>query len=417
MLKFTVSTLSKYIENILTNDIILSNISIEGEISEINQTSHGYFFITLKDESSSINCIMFDENAAYEIYVGQKVLIKGEISLFKKSNTISLKINKISSIGSGDLYKKFLDYKNNIYANELDKIKSLKLKRISTRIGLITSPTGAAIKDFLKTIELKFPKIIIDFFPVSVQGQNAIDDILLAMDYFDNSDIKYDAIVITRGGGSYEDLSVFNNEKLIERILKSKNLILSAIGHERDEVILDIVSDVRASTPTDAANKLFPNIKDVIKELDYYSKSLNNHIENKIFFLKANLNLLSKSFDSFKDSIKNINLYKSINNLDSELKEILNKILSKNLDLLNSYSVKFNFFILERIKYEYTKLIKLNNQFEKYNSLELNKNGYALLKDNNDCIINKSNLKIGDYLFIEFYGKKYKIKIVGDDDV
>ena len=265
--KFSVTSLTNYIKLSLESDIILSNVNVEGEVSNLKYHSNGNIYFSLKDDTCKINCIMFSryvENLDFEIKDGENINIVGKISVYDREGTYQIVCYMIEKQGIGELYKQFEILKKNLeqkgYFNELHK---KPIPKICFNIGVITSATGAVIQDILNVSKRKNRFVNIKVFNSLVQGNEAYKDIVQGIRYF-NIENNVDVIIIARGGGSIEDLWAFNNEILAEEIYKSKIPIVSGVGHETDVTICDFVSDLRASTPTAAAEICIPDFDSII---------------------------------------------------------------------------------------------------------------------------------------------------------
>lgn len=250
-----VSELNKYIKKYIAMDYLLNDLLVQGEISSLKKHSNGNIYLTLKDEKASIDAIIYSKDAReikFDINEGDKVEAKASLSIYEKNARLSLYIRDIRLQGLGELYEKFLYLKDSLDKEGLfSRDHKKQIPFYPRSIGLITSPTGAAVKDFLSILKRRNDSIDVNLYPVNVQGVNAKDDILKALEYFSNN--PEDVVVLTRGGGSLEDLFVFNDEELARTIYNFKTPIISAIGHEVDYVISDFVSDLRAPTPSAAA--------------------------------------------------------------------------------------------------------------------------------------------------------------------
>ena len=272
--------------NQIFKDVVESNfdyIRIRGEISELKNASSGHVYLTLKDETSILNATLWKHKKEYlnlKPEVGMEVIVTGKISTYAKSiSTYSINIDKFELAGEGALLKMIEDRKKKLEKEGYFKKEHKKnIPYLPRKIGVITSSSGAVIYDIINCIKDRFP-IDIDVWPVQVQGVNAVDTIILAIDGFNS--INYinrpDVIIIARGGGSTEDLMAFNDEALAKSVYDSAIPIISAIGHETDTTIIDYVSDLRASTPTAAAEKISPSHKEltslvfnIIKKMDYF---------------------------------------------------------------------------------------------------------------------------------------------------
>lgn len=280
----TVSALNNYLKRKFEADVHLGHVYLKGEISNCKIHTRGHIYFSLKDETSVISAIMFDSNAkmlAFEPKDGTKVFVEGKVTVYEGSGKYQIVVTKMQPDGIGELFiayeklKKELE-KEGLFAKELKKA----IPKYPRRIGIVTAPTGAAIRDILSTIERRYPIAETILFPALVQGENAknsiVEQINKAQDY------RLDVLIVGRGGGSIEDLWAFNEEIVARAIFASKVPVISAVGHEVDFTIADFVADLRAPTPTGAAEIAVPNIVDVTKLLENYKIRLQSNAAKTI---------------------------------------------------------------------------------------------------------------------------------------
>ena len=375
MNKITVSQLNKYIKNIFDHDYILNEVYVEGEISNFKE-SHGNYYFVLKDELSTVNCIYFNNNSlSIDDYAdGLKVIVKGRVAVYEKSGSYSIYVREIELTGLGKFYIELEKLKQKLYNKGMfSDIYKKPIPKYPQRIGVVTAKSGAAIKDIAKTIYNKNPYSKIVLYPSQVQGKDAYLSIIDGIIKLDSMNL--DVIIIGRGGGSIEDLYNFNNEKLAETIFNAKTPIISAVGHEINESISDLVSDFRVSTPTAAGelasfdyNKLqddFDNYENDLKEIIKYKYGL---LENKLLMSETKLNNYSP----------------------------YNKILLI-IEKLKSYKLNINNLINEKYKIIHHKYDIYLNIFEKYNPINKLKSGMVYAVNNKKQNINRiSDVKLNE---------------------
>ncbi len=397
----TVSALTNYLKNKFNQDSFLQNVYLKGEISNFKRHTSGHLYFTLKDEISKISAIMFFNLASklkFEIEDGMKVLINGKINVYEPAGNYQIYVNDMLEDGVGNLYIAYEQLKNKLAKEGLFDSKHKKtLPKIPNRIGVITAPTGAAIKDILSTIKRRFPMVEVILFPSLVQGPDASLDIVRQMNRAYNFDL--DLLIIGRGGGSIEDLWAFNEEIVARAIFDFKVPIISAVGHEVDYTISDLVADVRAATPTGAAEIAVPNLIDLLKEIKNLKIRASNYLFNK---LENNNLILKKIMDSYVlknpqalyqiKAQKVDNLIERFNNL---IKFMIDEKKSTLLYLKASY-------LLNNPKLIYqVKSNKLNNYLEKLkilNPINTLNRGYAIIKKNNKVIFDLKKIKLNDQL-------------------
>lgn len=417
----TVSQLNKYLKYKIDNDPNLGIVFLKGEISNFKNHTRGHFYFTLKDDTSRINAIMFQGNASKIPFLpvdGMKVLVSGRVSVYEQSGSYQLYVDTMLEDGVGSLYLAFNQLKEKLEKEGLFRPDHKKsIPKIPEKIGIITAPTGAAIKDILSTIKRRFPLVETILFPALVQGEYAKDDIVKKIKIANTYDL--DVLIVGRGGGSIEDLWPFNEEIVARAIYESKIPIISAVGHEIDFTIADFVADKRAPTPTGAAEMAVPNKKDLLVYLEQVNIRLEKSLTNKLKIYKEKLISLENS-QVLKNpkrilEVKEQNFDLLYEKLLKEIKIILTS-KKESLNLLKSCFIfkNPNILIIDKI-YTYNDLIKnINKQIEKIISNKQNsylnllskvevlnpittiKRGYSIVKINNKTITSIKKVKKGD---------------------
>lgn len=294
----SVSDINSYAKSLLENDLLLSDILVKGEISNFVNHRTGHYYFSLKDETSAIKAVMFRMNAAKLPFVpenGMKVIVHGRVSLFERDGAYQLYADAMQPDGTGSLYYAYEQLRRKLEEKGMFSDEHKKpLPKMPSRIGIITSPTGAAIHDMTRIIGRRYPVAEIVLYPSLVQGDGAPRDLCLGIEYF-NTAQSVDVIIIGRGGGSIEDLWAFNDEKLAEAVFASEIPVISAVGHESDFTICDFVADVRASTPSAAAELAVPDRRELEATFSMYADRINMLLEAKIREKRKRLELLSAS--------------------------------------------------------------------------------------------------------------------------
>ena len=401
----TVTQLTKYIKYKIDNDINLQEVYLKGEISNFKAHTRGHFYFTIKDENTRINAIMFQfqaKNIKFMPEDGMKVLVKGKISVFETTGAYQIYVDEMLEDGVGNLYIAYEQLKKKLEEEGLFKeIYKKKIPKIPEKIGVITAPTGAAIKDIISTIKRRWPLTEIYLFPSLVQGELAKDDIVKQLKKADSYNL--DTIIVGRGGGSIEDLWAFNEEIVARAIFECKTPIISAVGHEIDFTISDFVADLRAPTPTGAAEMAVPQLNDVVNYLNQISIRLNNTLTNEIKNYRNKLNDLTN-----RNILKNpITIYQTkeliFDSIIERLKHSINIIISNNdkklLEITNSFVLKNPIQIIDKKKNTY---INLLSKLETLSPLLTLKRGYTITKKDNKVIKSKKQVKKGDHLTIDF---------------
>ena len=401
----TVSQLTRYIKYKIDNDVNLNEVFLKGEISNFKAHSRGHFYFTLKDEGSRINAVMFATSTKRIKFTptdGMKVLVTGKISVFEANGGYQIYVSDMLEDGVGNLYIAFEQLKKKL---EMEGLFDPKLKKpipkIPKRVGVVTAPTGAAIKDIISTIKRRWPLTEILLFPSLVQGEMAAADIVKQIKLSENYDL--DTLIVGRGGGSIEDLWPFNEEIVARAIYECKTPVISAVGHEIDFTIADFVADLRAPTPTGAAEMAVPQYNDVVNYLNQLDIRLNSVINNKI-----------KNYRQKLDSIKERNLFKNpmviyqskemmFDNLLDRLKysttNLFNIKEKQLLTIKNSYILKNPYQLLDKKANKYLQII---SKLETLSPLLTLKRGYTITKVDGKVIDSALSLKKNDLLEVEF---------------
>ena len=400
----TVSQLTKYIKYKLDNDVNLREVYLKGEISNFKAHTRGHFYFTIKDEGSRINAVMFASSASKVKFTpedGMKILVTGRISVYEATGGYQIYVNEMMEDGVGNLYVAFEQLKKKLASEGLfdDRYKK-PIPKIPERVGVITAPTGAAIRDIISTINRRFPLTEVILLPSLVQGEGAKEDIVRQIKRAE--DYNLDVLIVGRGGGSIEDLWAFNEEIVARAIYECPIPIISAVGHEIDFTIADFVADLRAPTPTGAAEIAVPNKSDVIN----YINQLNLRCQKNI---KTILELKKKRLDSIKSHyiLNNpLDLYSAkIQKLDYLTESLVKNykvIIDKKKIKLNNIKTRPLFsnplVILDKTKQKYTLLLSKLDALSPLKTLE---RGYGIIKINEKAITSIKDLKKDDLINIE----------------
>ncbi len=381
-----ISEVNSYIKRVLTNDAILYNLKVKGEISNFKVHSSGNVYLSLKDEKSKINCVIFKNNYDKNLNLdnGSKIIANGYISVYERDGSYQLYINDIEIEGLGNLYIEFNKLKEQLSKEGLFDIKYKKsIPTIPKSIGVITSPTGAVIRDIINVIKRRYPKVNVKLYPVNVQGQQSKYDICEGIKFF-NEQNNVDTIIVGRGGGSIEELWSFNEEIVAREVFKSNIPIISAVGHETDFTICDFVADMRAPTPSAAAEIATPNLVDLEYKLDNIKDRLNKSVMNQINIDRNRVNYIFEKINNYlklytiKDKITQIDkIYDKINF------EIENTISIESERLKNIGVILHNLSPLATLNRGYSIVQKDNEIVNSINQIYLKDNVDIRLKDGN----------------------------------
>ncbi len=362
----TVSRINRYIKYKLDNDANLQTVYLKGEISNFKNHTSGHFYFTLKDEASRIPAVMFKSSASkvnFNPQDGMNVLVTGRISCYEANGNYQIYVEEMLEDGVGNLYIEFEKLKKKLgERGYFDEKHKKPIPKFPKRIGVITASTGAAIRDIITTINRRYRLAEIILIPTLVQGERAGEDIVYSLNKAKNLDL--DVIILGRGGGSIEDLWAFNEEIVADAIFNMDIPIISAVGHEIDFTISDFVSDLRAPTPTAAAELAVPNTIDLINNINQMKTRLGKSVLNKLELSKNKLNALLNSY-----ILKN----------PKGLYEVKMQKLDNLVDKLNIYTT--NIFESKETKY-----ISLIDKMEALNPIKTLKRGYSITKVDNKVV-------------------------------
>lgn len=366
----TVTQINNYIKKILDNDFILRSVKVKGEISNFKHHTSGHLYFSIKDEESTISCVMFKssaQNLKFKPENGMNIIVYGKISAYLRDGTYQIYCNNMEKEGLGDLYLKFEQVKKKLYEEGLfDPTKKRPIPQYPKNVGIITSETGAAISDIINVARRRNIYTNIYIYPSQVQGTSVHLSLIKSLEEaYENTDL--DVIILARGGGSIEDLWCFNEEELARVLSKSPVPTVTGVGHEVDTTLVDYVADLRAPTPSAAAEMVFFNVYDIMKKLE----NINELILEK--------------------SLKNIKYFmNSVNNITMNLENYnpLNQIVLS-YGKIDSYVSKLDNKINTFIKDSMNKIEGLNSLLEAHNPQNILNKGYAIIETVNGKVIDE----------------------------
>ncbi len=375
---FSVTEITKHLQNVVEENI--PNLYVEGEISNFTHHRSGHIYFSLKDNNSTLRCVFFkyaNKSLNFQPKVGDNVICGGKLTVYVKGGSYQLNVKKMLPSGIGELQLKFEELKKKLMGEGLfdEKLKK-QIPKFPESIGVVTSSTGAAIEDIKNVITRRYP-VKIFLYPANVQGEKAAKDIIDGINYF-KREKPVDLIIIGRGGGSQEDLFCFNDEKLARTIFKADIPIVSAVGHEIDFTISDFVSDLRAPTPSAAAELAVPNKTDILNHLRSLRNSLRASINQFFYSKKLEIQELENRLDSFHPKNLVADMHKRLDNailrLISSTKVQVNRykkrseLLSNELRELSPHqALKRGYSLIRKEK----KLINSITQISKDEELEI----------------------------------------------
>ena len=392
-----ISEVNSYIKRILTNDPILYNLRVKGEISNFKVHSSGNVYLSLKDEKSKLNCIIFKSNYDKSLNLdnGVKIIASGYISVYERDGAYQLYINEVEIEGIGNLYIEFNKLKEKLKKEGLFDTKYKKeIPKMPRYIGVITSPTGAVIRDIINVTKRRFPKVDIKLYPVNVQGDKSASDICEGIEFFNRME-NVDTIIVGRGGGSLEELWSFNEEIVAREIFKSKIPIISAVGHETDFTICDFVSDMRAPTPSAAAEIATPDLSEIYYKLNTIKNRMNRSLNNQVILDNEKLN---NTFDKINNYMKNYIVRDKVIQLDQIYDKIKlrleQKLETSKEKLSKKAALLHNLSPLATISRGYSIVEKNGQVINSIEEVNITDDINITLKDGSlECNVNKINSK------------------------
>lgn len=389
----TVSELNSYIKDKIAEDEYLNNVLVKGEISNFKNHYTGHLYFTLKDENSLIKCIMFKSYAQKLNFLpkdGMKVMVFGTVSVFERDGVYQIYVKAMEEDGIGDLYAKYQKLKNQLEEEGLfEESTKRKIPKMPKTIGVLTSQTGAVIRDIINVSTRRNPDVHIRLYPIPVQGEGAAEKIVHGINFMNENNIA-DVLILARGGGSLEDLWPFNEEIVARAIYNSAIPVISAVGHETDFTISDFVADLRAPTPSAAAELAVPDIIEIKEKILNYEKILKTSLLKKVEYSKLRLEKVLSS-RVFKEPTRKIN--DNYLKVDNCVKKLENLIKQKHYQ--------------NQIKYS-----ELNSKLDALSPLKTLGRGYSIVEKSGQIVKSKNDLKSGDELDLVFKDGKSKAKVI-----
>ena len=399
----TVSQLNRYLKFKFDQDPNLGQVFLKGEISNFKAHTRGHYYFTIKDEGSRINAIMFMSQASklnFRPEDGMKIMVIGRISVYEATGGYQIYVDSMMPDGVGNLYIEYEKLKKKLASEGLfDPAKKKKIPKFPETVGIVTAPTGAAIRDILSTIKRRWPSTKTILFPSLVQGASAAPDIVENIKKAQEFDL--DLLIVGRGGGSIEDMWCFNDEEVARTIYECKIPVISAVGHEIDFTIADFVADLRAPTPTGAAEMAVPNQTDFYNYLNQVNLRLNKAMST---YIKEN----REKLESLKNHyiLKNpISIYEikeqRFDTTFEKLQFVMTSILKNERDRYEKYFEKVSLLTEKQLDKNKNNYINLLNKLEILNPLLTIKRGYSITKKDDKVITSIKKLKKDDNLVVE----------------
>ena len=411
----TISELNRYLKTKFENDTNLRMVYLKGEISNFKAHTRGHYYFTLKDETSRLNAVMFSYHTGNLKFMpcdGMKVLVVGRISVYEQTGSYQIYVENMAEDGIGNLYVAFEKLKKDLAKEGLFNPEHKKrIPRMPKKIGIVTASTGAAIRDILTTIKRRYPICETILFPALVQGNEAAADIVKKIELANTYDI--DTLIVGRGGGSLEDLWPFNEEIVARAIYNSKVPVISAVGHEIDFTIADFVADLRAPTPTAAAELAVPDTSTILNYLETAKGRSYQAINNTINNYQTRINNVANSYILKKPTAMYEILEQKLDNLIDKLNKEINIVIDNNKVRLFKSS---NSYILTNpsmlYKFKEQTLLGLTEKLEVLNPISTLNRGYGIIKKDNLVVSSITNVKDNDDIVINLKDGNIYSKVV-----
>lgn len=389
----TVTDLNLYVKEKFVRDEFLNNVLVKGEISNFKKHYTGHLYFTLKDENSLIKCVMFKSYADKLHFLpkeGSKVIVLGTVSVYERDGVYQIYTKAMEEDGVGDLYQKFQKLKQDLESQGyFDQSHKKPIPKMPKIIGVLTSKTGSVVRDIINVSTRRNPNVNLRILPVPVQGEGAAEKISKAIEYMNEHKLA-DVLIIARGGGSLEDLWPFNEKIVADAIYNSELPVISAVGHETDFTIADFVADLRAPTPSAAAELAVPNIRDVIERLELSKKRLREALTKKLEYMRLKYEKCMSS-RVFKEPKRFI--YDNYQKIDVYLKSLEGSIKMKQ-------------------KEDKTKYVELVSKLDALSPLKTLTRGYTIAQKEGKVIKSIKNLKAGDEVSLRFVDGEKSAKII-----
>lgn len=389
----TVTNLNKYIKDRVAEDDYLKSVFVKGEISNFKHHYTGHMYFTLKDENSLIKCIMFKSSTATLSFVpkdGMKVFVLGSVSVFERDGVYQIYVKAMQEDGVGDLYKEYEELKSKLEKEGyFDKEHKQKIPFMPKTVGVLTSQTGSVIRDIINVSTRRNPNVHIRLFPIPVQGKKAELEIADAIRIM-NEEKLADVLILARGGGSIEDLWPFNEEITARAIYNSKIPVISAVGHETDFTIADFVADLRAPTPSAAAELAVPDVEEINMKIETYRNRYKNALKKKIEYMKLRYEkcMASKVFTEPTSKIKELYI-----ELDNQIKRLENVTTNKVKDLKSSS-------------------IEIISKLDTLSPLKTLTRGYAIAEKDKKSVKSIKDIKKDDIINLKFIDGNIDTKVI-----
>lgn len=414
---YSVGALTRHLKDLIETDLLLQDVVVTGEVSNLTQHTSGHVYFTLKDDEAQLSCAMFKGVAMqYQRRMpkhGAKVLVRGGLSLYPPRGTYQLIVRQMQLAGEGDLHQRFLALKDKLQAEGLfDAIHKKPIPRFPRRIGVVTSPTGAVIRDIVDTIRRRFPHVEIILAPTVVQGEAGAASIRQSLHHLQQLP-NLDVIILARGGGSLEDLWCFNEESVARAIHACSVPVISGVGHETDVTIADFVADLRAATPTAAAEQAVPNAEDLRAGLDQASLQMGRSLTHFIEVRQQMLDGIAEDMEMAIEHQAN-RIRQNLNHWESQLRDRLVGAVAMKQQALSDLQLHLESAALNMVGNYRQKLDLLAAQLAQFDHQAVLSRGYSITTHEGQPVLDSSSLAPGDRIKTYFSRGSVDSEVIED---
>ncbi len=396
---YSVGTLTRYIKHRLESDPILQDVWVTGEVSNLTQHGSGHVYFSLKDDEAQISCAMFKPVAMQYLRRmpkhGSKVMVRGELSIYPPRGSYQLIVRELQLAGEGDLHQRFLALRDKLLAEGLfEQAYKKPLPRYPRVIGVVTSPTGAVIRDIIDTLKRRFPHVQVLLAPTTVQGDAGADAIVRSLAML-NQLPQLDVIILARGGGSLEDLWCFNEERVARAIFASEVPIISGVGHETDTTIADFVADVRAATPTAAAELAVPVATELRAGLVQAELQLSRNLRH---FIEVRQQMLDDCQRQLESSLLHQleRMRQQVDHLEGQAISRVQSAIALKRQSIDNHALQLGQTTLSMIDGHRNTLDKMELQLQSFDFRSVLSRGFSLTTKGGKLVTDAADLQVGD---------------------
>lgn len=413
----TPSAVNKYLKSIVEADLYMRQFTLMGEVSNLKYHSNNNIYFTIKDADAQINCVMFKSYALkndFTLTEGMKIELSGSIYLYVKSGQYNINVKKVVKHGVGDLAEQFNLLKKKLQAEGLFSSPKQEIVKYPKTIAVVTSPTGAAIHDIITTIKRRYPIAKILIYPCLVQGKGAAADICTKIAQADRNK-EVDIIIFGRGGGSIEDLWAFNEETVARAVHETSTVTISSVGHDSDVTIADFVADIRAATPTAAAELATPKLIDIKLKLTSTNNTMIQLVRQLINIKNLQLKNIISSQYFINPLIHNQLSYDDLNNRFLSTLHRYHNLIERKQGQLEANRVEQKNLILQKINLQTIKIKGIHEQLDLLNPLAILSRGYSVAKTDGRAIVSIDQIEIDQTVTIEVHDGIISTKVLAKE--